>query len=355
MKWRKRGFGCTLMKILIKIFFGLILLLICITIYANFLHPLFFFTRQDVSYDKRFALKEGSEVSFKSGKNTIKGWLKIPKDLNRRIPAIIFCVGSGGQSSYGDAFYSKFLDTLFEQNLPKDSIAFLYFDKRGVGKSEGKWYNTDFEQRAEDVKAGADYLKSLSFIDSSKIIVAGHSQGGWIAQICLSKYPQTFSGGISMAGPTFGVKEQVINDYTSAMMCQEGLTESNAREKALKKVNFDFLFTSFFPFRQEWKQLAVVKKFEPSKYLATIKKPLLLMFCENDALVSPKYSFIALNKLYPNGPPSNFQTVIIKGANHAFKLADLCYSVPYTNVHFSEQAQNEIYYWVKSWYLNNPQ
>lgn len=336
------------MKIFIKIFFGTILLIILISIYANFLHPVFFFAKQEVSYDKQFALKEGCEVSFKSGNHTIKGWLKTPKDVKRRIPVIVFCVGSGGESSYADNFYSKFLDTLFEQNLSKDSIAFLYFDKRGVGKSEGKWYNTDFEQRAEDVKAGADYLKSLPFIDSNKIIVAGHSQGGWIVHICLSKYPQTFSGGISMAGPTFGVKEQVINDYTSAMMCREGLTESNAREKALKKVKFDFLFTSLFPFKPEWKQLAVVKNFEPSQYLAAIKKPLLLMFCENDALVSPKNSFIALNKLYPNGLPSNFQTVIIKGANHSFKLAGLCYNGSYENIPFSEQAQKEIYYWVKS-------
>ncbi len=341
------------MKILIKIFLGIILLIILISIYANFLHPVFFFIRQEISYNKRFALKECNEVSFKSGNYTIKGCLKTPKDVKRRIPVIIFCVGSGGQSSYGDNFYSKFLDTLFEQNLPKDSIAFLYFDKRGVGKSEGKWYITDFEQRAEDVKAGADYLKYLPFIDSNKIIVAGHSQGGWIAHICLSKYPETFSGGISMAGPTFGVKEQVINDYTSAMMCQKGLTENNAREKALKKVKFDFLFTSLFPFRPEWKQLAVVKKFDPSQYLATIKKPLLLLLCENDALVSPGNSLIGLNKLYPNDSASNFQVAIIRGANHSFKLADLCYNGSYENIPFSEQARKEIYYWVKSYYLNN--
>jgi uncharacterized protein len=335
------------MKIFIKIFFGTILLIIFVSVYANFLHPVFSFTRQEVSIDKKFALKEGSEVSFKSGNYTLKGWLKAPKNVKERVPAIIFCVGSGGQASYRDTFYSKFLDTLFEQNLSRYSIAFLYFDKRGVGKSKGKWYNTDFEQRAEDVKAGADFLKSLPFIDSNKIVVVGHSQGGWIVQICLAKYPKTFSGGISMAGPTFGVKEQVINDYTSVLMCQQGLTESEARAKVLKKVNFDFWFTSLFPFRQEWKQLAIVKKFEPSPYLAAIKKPLLLMFCENDALVSPKNSFNALNKIYPDGLPPNFRSVIIKGANHAFKVADLCYNGPYNNIPFSEQVQKEIYDWVK--------
>jgi dipeptidyl aminopeptidase/acylaminoacyl peptidase len=312
------------------------------------LHPLFFFARRQVTYDKRVALQQGTKVSFKSGKYTLKGWLKTPEDVKMRFPAIIFCVGSGGQSSYRDDFYSKFLDTLFEHNLAKDSFAFLYFDKRGVGKSDGKWYNTNFEQRAEDVKAAADYLKSLPFIDSNKIIVAGHSQGGWIVQICLSKYPQTFFGGISMAGPTFGVKEQVMNDYTSVLMCREGLTENSAREKALKKVKFDFFFTSFFPFRQEWKQLAVVKNFEPSECLAVIKKPLLLMFCENDAFVSPKNSLMALNKVYPNGLPSNFQTVIIKGTNHSFKLADLCYNGPQEMIPFSEQAQKEINCWIKA-------
>jgi dipeptidyl aminopeptidase/acylaminoacyl peptidase len=84
----------------------------------------------------------------------------------------------GGESSYATTYYPKFLDSLFEQNLPKDSIAFFYFEKRGVGKSEGKWYDTDFVQRAEDVKAAADFLKSLSGIDSNKLMVVGHSQGG---------------------------------------------------------------------------------------------------------------------------------------------------------------------------------
>lgn len=336
------------MKTFLKILSGTILLLLLLSIYANFLHPVFFFPRPEVSYDKKFALKEGTEVAFKSGEYTLTGWLKTPKYVKGRLPAIIFCVGSGGESSYGDSFYSTFLDTLFENNLPRKRVVFLYFDKRGVGKSEGRWYNTNFEQRAADVKAGADFLKTLPFIDSTKIIVAGHSQGGWITQICLAKYPQTFSGGISLAGPTFGVKEQVINDYTSTMMCREGVLESTAREKALKKVAFDFLFTSFFPFRPEWKQLAVVQEFKPSPYLATIKRPFLLLFAENDPLVSPKNSLNTLHKLYPNGIPANFKTVIIKGANHAFKLADLCNNDPYKNIPFSKQARKEIYHWVRS-------
>jgi len=82
-----------------------------------------------------------------------------------------------------------------------DSVAVLYFDKRGIGQSEGKWFNTSFEERAADVKAAADYLKTLSNIDTNKIAVVGHSQGG-----CLAKYPKTFAGGISMAGPTFSAK-----------------------------------------------------------------------------------------------------------------------------------------------------
>ena len=336
------------MKIFKRILLVSALLIILSSVYAHLLHPALFFSRQPVTYADSFALQGGSEVSFQSGPYTLRGRLKAPKDVAGKVPAIIFCDGSGGQSSYATTYYSKFIDSLYEHNLPQDSLAFLYFEKRGVGKSEGTWYNTSFEQRAEDVKAAADYLKSLPFIDTSKIAVVGHSQGGWIVQICLSKYGQAFAGGISMAGPTFGVKEQVVNDYASSLICKEKLDEEKAWEKAINKVNFDFLFASAFPFQQEWKQLSIIKQFDPAGYLKTVNKPLLLLFCENDALVSPKKSLARLNEVFPNGHPSNIQTVTVKGANHGFKLSELCYKGSYKNIPFSEEGKQEINQWVRA-------
>lgn len=285
-------------------------------------------------------------VSFQSGAHRLTGRLLTPSKVKNNVPAIIFCVGSGAGSTVSG--YESFLDSLLEQRLPMDSIAFLYFDKRGVGASEGKWFNTDFEGRAADAKAAADYLATLSFIDKNRIAVVGHSQGGWIAQICLAKYPDTFVGGISLAGPTFDVREQVRNDYASVLMCQQQLSEQAAREKALRMVNRNFFLASLLPVRENWKQLKVIKKFEPGRYIPAINKPILLMFGENDALVSPKHAIAALNTYFPHGIPSNFEVVTIEGANHSFKVADFCRKGSTRGLPYSEESKEQIGAWVRT-------
>ncbi|MBV4360653.1 alpha/beta hydrolase family protein [Pinibacter aurantiacus] len=340
------------MKFLRRIFLYTVLFVIAVSLYANFLHPVFFFSKQPIKWLNATASSSGTKISFKGESSTLRGRLKAPANTNKKLPAIIFCPGSGGQSSYADNYYASFLDTLYEQNFARDSMVFLYFDKRGVGESEGDWYSASFEDRAADVKAAADYLHSLPFIDTNKIIVVGHSQGGWIAQICLAKYPQSFAGAISMAGPTFGVRDQVTNDYTSNFMCRENLSEPDAYIKATNQVRFDFWFTSFFPFQPEWKQLSIIKDFEPADYLKNVKKPLFLMFCENDPLVSPQKSINALDKLYENNVPSNIQVTTIKGAIHPFKLADRCYNGPYNDIPLSMQAKQEIHDWVAEHFMN---
>ncbi|WP_224996226.1 S9 family peptidase [Cesiribacter sp. SM1] len=306
--------------------------------------------QQAQEFTNRTALYESTAVSFKSGPYTLKGKLLAPRNKTSRVPAIVFCVGSSGSSSM--AGYASFLDSLFEQNLPMDSIALLYFDKRGVGESEGKWFNTDFEGRAADAKAAADYLRTLPFIDSSRIAVAGHSQGGWITQVCLSEYPETFVGGISLAGPTFDVKEQVRNHYTSNLICKEQMAAGAARKKALRQVKLDFFLTSLLPIKENWKQLKVIKKFEPARYLTSIHKPLLLLFGENDALVSPAYCMAELNRLFPQGIPSNIRTITIAGANHSFKLADLCYKGPSGALSYSADCRRQIKAWAKAYLLH---
>ncbi|WP_439879673.1 alpha/beta hydrolase family protein [Pontibacter sp. MBLB2868] len=293
---------------------------------------------------------EKSHVTFTSGQYKLKGKLIAPKGTNNKVPAIVFCVGSGEGSSYTSS-YAAMLDSLLEQNLPLDSVALFYFDKRGIGESEGRWDNTTFEERAADAKAAADYLKTLPFIDSERIAVIGHSQGGWISQICVSKYPETFIGGISMAGPTFNVREQLLNDYTSTLICKELLTEKVARKRAIPKVSLAFFMVSIMPLKGQWKQLQVIKSFDPAKYLTTIKNPFLFMFGENDALVSATNSMVALNKIYPQGLPHNIQTITISGVNHGFKLSELCYNGSWEKLAYSEECKQQIKSWIQTFLL----
>ena len=263
------------------------------------------------------------------------------------MPAVIFIVGSGGNSSY-KTNYADFINFFFEQPLEDENIVLMYFDKRGVGQSEGKWYKTDFEQRALDAKNAGEYLKNFPFVDTQQIYLIGHSQGGWIVQLCLAQYPNTFAGGISMAGATFGVKKQLINDYQSSFICSHQSDPAKAFRKAKKKVNKVLAFTSLFPFKQNWKQLNHIKNFEISPYLSKIEKPILYLWGENDKLVSPQWCIEELNKVFPNGIPENFVTHIAKGENHSFKVASFCYDGKTKNLPYSENSRKIIIQWLLS-------
>ncbi|WP_373520114.1 alpha/beta hydrolase family protein [Aquiflexum sp.] len=291
--------------------------------------------------------KDSLSVQFESDDALLKGKLILPHVKNKKVPAIIFLIGSGGNSSYSKD-YKHFLEFFFEEPFENDEVAFLYFDKRGVGESEGVWYKADFEQRARDAMHAAEFLKTVPQIDQEKIYVVGHSQGGWIVQICLSEYPDFFAGGVSMAGPTFDVKKQLINDYQSAFICNKDMSAEKALKKAKRRVNRDLTIVSILPLQEDWKQLKVIRKFDPKEYLSNIEKPLLLLFAENDRLVNPTWSLEHLSELYPNGLRENFSYHIAVGENHSFKTSPFCYKGAWSDLKFSEKTKDVMVDWIKN-------
>ncbi|HMO38039.1 MAG TPA: alpha/beta fold hydrolase [Saprospiraceae bacterium] len=280
------------------------------------------------------ALSDGNKLDVLILKNSLK---------KTKLPAIIFSVGSGDLpwvKSYGNQvqFY-------FENTFLLNDFAVVYFDKRGVGNSEGIWYETTFEQRALDVKNVAIEIQKLDFIDRDRVFVIGHSQGGWITQIALSLYPDVFAGGVSMAGPTFGVRKQLINDYMSGYLCK-GFEEDRAFRKAKRKVNRDLFLISLLGRKGNLKQLKVIKNFEPESYLKTINRPLLMLFAENDPLVNPQWSLDALKSIFPAGMPQNITYYIAQGEDHSFRIAPKCYNGSYKDLKLSVPTRDLMFSWV---------
>lgn len=286
-------------------------------------------------------------LAFQSEGHIIKGRLLLPQNRTGKVPVILFFVGSGGSSSYATD-YKNFLQFFLKTPLQNEQVGFLFFDKRGVGESEGKWQETDFLQRALDGKNAALHIKDHPDIDAERIFVVGHSQGGWIVQVCLSEYPDVFAGGISMAGPTFDVKKQLINDYQSGFICNKNLDPDKAYRKARRHVNRDLSIVSLFPLQEDWKQLKVIKRFDSRPYLEKIRQPILMLFAENDRLVNPAWSMESLERLFPNGLPDNFTVHISEGENHSFQTSPFCYKGKWSDLKYSENTRDVMYGWFKT-------
>jgi alpha/beta superfamily hydrolase len=71
--------------------------------------------------------------------------------------------------------------------LTKNGIAVLRYDDRGVGESKGDFSKATTADFATDVESAVAYLKTRKEINSKKIGLLGHSEGGIIAPIVANR------------------------------------------------------------------------------------------------------------------------------------------------------------------------
>jgi pimeloyl-ACP methyl ester carboxylesterase len=145
------------------------------------------------------------EVTFRNGDVTLAGTLLIPAAKGKRgkRPAIVFTHGGGPQLR--EVFWG--LGYLYAAR----GFAVLSYDKRGVGKSTGNWREASFEDLADDAVAAARFLQSRTDIDPKQIGFWGLSQGGWIAPLAASRFPDA-AFAIALSGGGLSPAEQELLD-----------------------------------------------------------------------------------------------------------------------------------------------
>ncbi|HEY5040196.1 MAG TPA: alpha/beta fold hydrolase, partial [bacterium] len=144
--------------------------------------------------------KNDKEVVFlnKNAGVTLAGTLSLPKGKGS-FPALILIPGSGHYFrtiTFGP--HNLFL--FITDNLTKAGFAVLRFDKRGNGSSTGNYDTATTKDFEEDTLSAVKYLSNLPEIDSYKVGLIGHSEGGLIASIAAADSKQT-AFIVLMAGP----------------------------------------------------------------------------------------------------------------------------------------------------------
>jgi len=127
------------------------------------------------------------EVTFMNVKDSIKlaGTLTLPKKEGK-FPVVVMITGSGPQNRDEELMGHKpFL--VIADYLTRNGIGVLRYDDRGCYESKGNFAKATTNDFATDVDAAVNYLKTRKDIDSKKIGLIGHSEGGIIAPIVASK------------------------------------------------------------------------------------------------------------------------------------------------------------------------
>ncbi len=83
--------------------------------------------------------------------------------------------------------------------LSNQGYAVLRYDDRGTFDSEGEFTSATTFDFAKDAASAYFYLKNRPEVDSTKIVIMGHSEGGLIANILGATIPN-LSGIVSLAG-----------------------------------------------------------------------------------------------------------------------------------------------------------
>jgi pimeloyl-ACP methyl ester carboxylesterase len=114
----------------------------------------------------------------------IYGWLYLPLG-NEKVPLVILTNGGGG-----DANRIKSLSAWIAPILAHCGIAAFVHDKRGTGLSEGNYAETTYEDYINDAGNCARFLSAHKRVDHEKIGIMGGSEGGRVAVIAASRFPE---------------------------------------------------------------------------------------------------------------------------------------------------------------------
>ena len=132
--------------------------------------------------DARFPREE---VAFSNGDILLAGELTLPEGVGPH-PVVVLISGSGPQDRDSNLYGFRVFAALAE-HLAEAGIASLRFDDRGVGGSTGDSLQATVHDRAGDVEAAVDLLRSRDDIDAHSVGLVGHSEGGIVAPIVASR------------------------------------------------------------------------------------------------------------------------------------------------------------------------
>ena len=271
-------------------------------------------------------VKVGEEILIPSTKEIISGSLLLPEAENSNSPSPVFIIISGsGDFSYRSHFKEGADYTLFKDIsttfLEHGSGVFL-LEKRGINRSSGNWQKAGFLEYALDVRKVMDYLLQRPEIDPSRISLLGHSQGGYIAQMVASLFPDDVFSVINLAGPAQPVFDQVMSDMEKRYDCNENSALGKTYRKAVLYSGLSLMKFSSWMIKPTF--LSHVISHDPSGYISNIACPMLSIYAENDYRVD-YYKNMLLMDQYIERDPMKHTAYFLPDTNHYFFNSEMCF------------------------------
>ncbi len=313
----------------------------------------------------------------------LAGTLTLPKGKKKPAVAILIS-GSGPQNRNSEIEqfnHRPFL--VLSDYLTNNGIAVLRYDDRGTAESEGNHSEATSADFATDAEAAIAYLKTRSDIDTSKIGLIGHSEGGLIApMVAANNKDVAFT--VLLAGT--GVNGATILETQSRKAGElQGISKAHLDEnekltniiygtilkyedkdiiksEITKKLN-DFkannpnsiLAPAITPLMinqqlgiLESKWLCYFIRAEPSDFLSKTTCPVLALNGSKDFQVLPKINLDGIKKGLEKAKNKDVTIKELKGLNHLFQTAETGSMQEYATIEetYSPSALQLISNWI---------
>ena len=319
------------------------------------------------------------EITVKSSIGTLAGTITKPNGKGP-FPAIVLITGSGSQDRDETIFNHKPFFVLADA-LTKAGFAVLRMDDRGVGLSEGDPAKATTRDLAEDIYAGVRALHGQSGIDTNRIGLIGHSEGGMIAQILAATYPQDIAFICSMAGlgisgfdvlvwqtrkvtsktmPMSEVENSVVRQRTLLTMIQEStdslklraqLTDSlgswAVQQQRMFVVNSPEFRAQLNQLQSPWLKYFIT--YDPEIFLRNVKCPVFAINGSEDMQVESDRNLKSIESLLEKHGNKHYRIKEYSGMNHLFQRCTTCDIEEYAKIEttIEQEVIDDIIAWLK--------
>lgn len=323
------------------------------------------------------------EVTYENAAAGVKlaGTLTYPKS-GGPFPAVILLTGSGKQERDEEAFGHKVFLVLADY-LTRQGLAVLRADDRGAGGSTGDFRNSTTGDFADDALAGVAYLKTLKEIDSSRIGLLGHSEGGMMAPIAAAKSPDV-AFIVMFAGPGEGFDDIIVFQMEKQLkmtgMSADDLALQRSWHKSLYAVSKSDLdstaaaekikslfakLTDNEKKRLGWNEERLEKEipgllwpwwryamaYDPQATLRNVTCPVLAIIGDKDQQVPSQPNIPLIEKALREGGNKNYTVKEIPDKNHLFQTAKTGDESEYAKI--EETISPDVLKLVADWILAN--
>ena len=311
------------------------------------------------------------EVSYdnKAQNVTLAATFTIPQGIGP-FPAVVLITGSGPQDRDESLLGHKpFL--ILSDYLTRHGIAVLRADDRGTGKSTGDFSKGTTADFATDVEAGIAYLKTRPEVNSHKIGLIGHSEGGVIApMVAVRNKDVAFI--VMMAGT--GVPgDQVIVAQSEAIEIADGKSpveaakdaaverevmtliqtetdraklEKELQEKLIGQVPEGQIGAQIKQVTSPWMRYFLA--YDPAPALRKVTCPVLALNGSLDKQVLPEQNLPPIRKALQESGNKHYEVDELPGLNHLFQTAKTGAPTEYAQIEetMSPVALEKISSWV---------